>query len=130
MSKITSQMLTLIEILRALSAEMKNISVSGCEDVWLADSAASKHITFHREWFTSFKSFQSDSIQIQIGDDSFVQATGIGSVEVSSLINGKWQLCTLENILYVIPKLKKNLMEAVTNKKIIFDDEKIKIRNF
>nr|CAD7461263.1 unnamed protein product [Timema tahoe] len=36
----------------ALSAEYKNVSASGCETVWLADSAASKHMTYHKEWFS------------------------------------------------------------------------------
>lgn len=32
---------------QALWAEIKNLEVSGYENVWLADSVASKHMTFH-----------------------------------------------------------------------------------
>lgn len=116
----------------ALSAELKNISVSGCENEWLADSAASKHMTFHKDWFTAFRSIESSSNVVQIGDNSFVQAEGIGSVKVLALVNGQWEPRTLENTLYV-PKLKKNLFSvgAVTSKqfKVTFDDSKIEVRN-
>lgn len=116
----------------ALSAELKNISVSGCENAWLADSAASKHMTFHKDWFSVFRSTDSSSSVVQIGDNSFVQAEGIGSVEVLALVNGQWEPRTLENTLYV-PKLKKNLFSvgAATSEqyKITFDDSKIEVRN-
>lgn len=116
----------------ALSAELKNISVSGCENAWLADSAASKHMTFHKDWFTVFRPIDSSSNMVQISDNSFVQAEGIGSVEVSALVNGQWEPRTLENTLYV-PKLKKNLFSvgAATSKqfKVTFDDSKIEVRN-
>jgi len=72
----------------ALSAELKNISVSGCENAWLADSAASKHMTFHKDWFTVFRSTDSSSSVVQIGDNLFVQAEGIGSVEVLAMDSG------------------------------------------
>ena len=86
---------------------MKNMLAPGCEDVWLADSAASKHMTFHKEWFSTFAPIQGENIFVQIGDNSFIKAEGIGSIEVLSLVDGIWLPCTLENTLHV-PKLKKN----------------------
>jgi len=116
----------------ALSAELKNISVSGYESAWLADSAASKHMTSKKDWFTVLRPIDSSTNVVQIGDNSFVQAEGIGSVEVLALVNGQWEPRTLENTLYV-PKLKKNLFSvgAATSKQfeVIFDDSKIEVRN-
>ncbi|KAK9744993.1 GAG-pre-integrase domain [Popillia japonica] len=114
---------------QALSAEIKNILTEGYENVWLADSAASKHMTFHKEWFTTFKPISS--VSIQIGDNSFVKAEGVGTVSLMALVNNEWQPRTLENTLYV-PNLRKNLFSigAVTDKnfKVIFDDQKIEVR--
>ncbi|KAK9711129.1 hypothetical protein QE152_g25640 [Popillia japonica] len=42
---------------QAFSAEIKNILTEGYENVWLADSAASKHMTFHKE----FENFEKRS---------------------------------------------------------------------
>lgn len=116
---------------QALSAEIKNICIEGCNDIWLADSAASKHMTYKKEWFTSLQQIDCN-ISIQIGDNSFVKAEGIGSVKIEALIDNKWQPRTLENTLYV-PNLGKNLFSvgAVTNRnfKVIFDNKKIEVRN-
>ena len=71
---------------QALCAELKNILASDCENEWLADSAASKHMTFHRK-FTLFKSVRT-TVSIYIEDNLFVHAEGIGSINVMSLENG------------------------------------------
>lgn len=118
--------------LQALSAEVKNLSAIGCEDIWLADSAASRHMTSHKEWFTTFKQLPNKDINIQIGDNSFVYAEGIGSISVKALVNGELEQCVLENTLYV-PNLKKNLFSvgAATSKnlKVTFDNRQIEIFN-
>lgn len=117
---------------QAFSAEMKNLTAVGHEDVWLADSAASKHMTSHKDWFSTFEEIPDKSISIQIGDNSFVYAAGIGSIAVMASLNGKLEPCTLENTLYV-PNLKKNLFSvgAATSKnlKVMFDSKTIKIFN-
>nr|CAD7447482.1 unnamed protein product [Timema bartmani] len=65
-------------------AEYKNVSASGCETVWLADTAASKHMAYHKEWFSVLNPIDSLSV-VKIRDNSYVQAEGIGSVELLAL---------------------------------------------
>lgn len=116
---------------QALTAEIRNLSQSGYEDDWLADSAASKHMTSHRGWFIDIKPTGSDT-KVQIGDNSFVQAEGIGSIQVMALVQERWEPRTLEDTLHV-PKLEKNLFSigAVTNKnfKVVFEKDTLEIRN-
>ncbi|KAK9737484.1 GAG-pre-integrase domain [Popillia japonica] len=81
----------------ALSAEVKNISIEGYEHVWLADSTASKHMTFHKEWFTTLKPISA--VSTQIGDNSFIKAEGVGTVSLMALLNNEWQPRTLGNTL-------------------------------
>lgn len=117
---------------QALSAEQENVYALGCENVWLADSAASKHMTSHKDWFKTFNAIQVEDSYVQIGDNSIVKAEGIGSIELLALVDGKWEPRTLENTLY-IPKLRKNLFSvgAVTKRgmKVSFDDKRMEVRN-
>lgn len=115
---------------QALSAETKNFKCINGKDEWLADSAASKHMSFRRDWFNTFTELRNE-VSIQIGDNSYVYAQGIGTIEVEALVNGAWEPRTLEDTLYV-PELKKNLFSigATTNKKlqVIFDSETLNIQ--
>lgn len=109
---------------QALVVEQKNVTAVINEEDWLGDSAASKHMSFRRDWFTIFQeNNDGDVASVQIEDDTHIKVEGYGSIEVSALVNGEWEPQTIENVLYV-PKLRKNLFSigAATSKnlKVIF----------
>lgn len=81
----------------------------GLKDVWLADSGASKHITYRRDWFVDFQATSGDVIRL--GDNGLCNIDGIGTIKVEAFGNGKWNSVTLHNVLYV-PKIKKNLFSV------------------
>ena len=72
---------------------------------WYTDSAASCHMSCHQSWFSEFQ--DSDSSVI-LGDDSVVQATGIGTIIMEMHLPDGTLRCTLTDVLYVLT-LKKNL---------------------
>lgn len=85
---------------QGLSAEVGNMA-SNCDDIWLVDSAASKHMTSHKEWFRTLKPLNNSEIAIQIGNNSLVYAKGFGSIEVKAFVNGIWEQHILQDSLYV-----------------------------
>lgn len=116
-----------------LSAEINNSQYleADRDNFWLADSAASSHMTGNKEWFSTLKLLKS-KISIQIGNNEFVYAEAIGSVEIMALVNNKWEPRTLEKVLYTLD-LKKNLFSvgATINKgfKVSFNTNGVEIRN-
>lgn len=54
----------------------------------MADSAASRHMSFRRDWFKTFKNI-GEEIVVQIGENSNVKVGDIGSSEVLALVNGE-----------------------------------------
>ena len=68
----------------------------------IADSGASAHMTLHRKWFKcrTFKKL-SPPQKIHFGDDSFVEATGVGTIALKCKVNGSTKITELENTLYV-----------------------------
>lgn len=115
---------------QALSVEYKNVEVNSSEEEWLGDSAASKHMSHRRDWFTTFHTGGAGNNSVQIRDNSQIEVEGYGDIKVLALVNGEWEPRTIENVLYV-PKLKKNLFSvgATTNKnlKAIFCKDKMEI---
>lgn len=113
-----------------MSVELKNISTFGNENDWLGDSAASKHMSYHRERFNTFTKIENSNISVQIEDDSYVQVKGIGTIKILSRVNGQWEPRTLEDTYYV-SGLRKNLFSigAATSKnlKVTFDDKKMEV---
>lgn len=116
---------------QALAVEQKNVTAVINEEDWLGDSAASRHMSFRRDWFTTFQENNDGAVaSVQIGDNTRIEVEGYGSIEVSALVNGEWEPRTIENVLYV-PKLSKNLFSvgATTSKnlKVIFLNDKMEI---
>ena len=62
-------------------------------------------MTCQRSWYSDFKELSSSVI---LGDDSIVQATGIGTITLSMKVPEGKVRCILTDVLYV-PSLKKNL---------------------
>ncbi|CAB0042926.1 unnamed protein product [Trichogramma brassicae] len=46
-----------------------------CSENWLLDSGASQHMTHHRDWFSTFTSFQN-KVPIRLGDGHILYAAG------------------------------------------------------
>lgn len=87
-------------------------------------------MSFRRDWFNSFTELKGNEVPVQIEDNSYVYAQGMGTIEVQALVNGIWKPRTLEDTLHVL-ELKKNLFSigATTNKmlRVTFDSEKLSI---
>lgn len=86
------------------------------DDIWIADSGASSHMTFQIEWFSQFKEY-TDKKVVQIANNECLAIRGVGSILIEAKVDGKWEPRRLENVLYV-PDLKQNLFStaAVTSK--------------
>jgi len=81
----------------------------GMEDVWLTDSGASCHVTFHREWLSDYRSVSGE--KVKLGDDAECDVRGIGNVHIEKLVRGTWENATIRNVFFV-PKIKKNLLSV------------------
>jgi len=69
---------------------------------WIFDTGATKHMTPYQDLFSTFQPYNG---KVKIGDDSLLDATGIGNVDVVVLLpNGKQHNVTINNVLFV-PKL-------------------------
>jgi hypothetical protein len=77
-------------------------------DIWYVDSAASCHMTGHRDWFTSFTTLPDSHWPVKRISSQPLYATGIGDIVVSCLLDNTWKIAYLEQVLYV-PGLENNL---------------------
>jgi hypothetical protein len=78
-------------------------------DAWTADSGASKHMSFRKDWI---RNLRSDRRPIRLADDTVVWSEGVGDVLFSPIINGaKRPEIFLKYVLYV-PKLRSNLISV------------------
>ena len=55
---------------------------------WVADTGATRHMTPHRHWFTSYAPF---SVPIRLANNKVIHSTGKGTVRFQPLLNGKPQ---------------------------------------
>ncbi|KAG8194444.1 hypothetical protein JTE90_011053 [Oedothorax gibbosus] len=85
------------------------------EDVWLADSGASAHMTRHKEYFSSFESFTPPK-EVQVGNNSTILAYGQGVIDVKMKIGGQWIKNYLTNVWYVPEKWQLKFMLHLVKK--------------
>lgn len=79
------------------------------ERSWIIDSAASSHMTPHRELFIEYQEL-TNPISVIVGDGYKHSAIGSGSVRIKLKTNGKTiRYATLKNVLY-IPDIKYSLV--------------------
>lgn len=80
-------------------------------------------MTGQREWFTTFEHLPPNSVEVILGDDHIIPATGIGLIKVK-LSDGSSHV--MQRVLYV-PKLRRNLFSlsvvAKNGGKVILEDE-------
>ena len=77
---------------------------------WVADTGATRHMTPHRHWFSSYAPF---SVPIRLADNKVIHSTGKGTVCFQPLLNGKPQrLLEFHDVLHV-PALRSNLLSVL-----------------
>lgn len=74
------------------------------QDMWLIDSGASFHMTLHRDWFSTYESF--DGGKVYLGDDSNLNIVEYGRVKIIFL-GGRVKV--ISGVLH-IPSLAHNLL--------------------
>jgi transposase InsO family protein len=77
-------------------------------DVWFADSGATRHMTGHYEWFSAMESIPEGQWPIRGISSKPIYAQGIGRIDIERKINGIWKSGSLDEVLFV-PGLASNL---------------------
>ena len=77
---------------------------------WIIDSGASRTMSCNRDWFYSFSTLAC-LIRVTLGDNSCINATGIGRIPVCMRANGQWNNAVLQDVLFV-PELNRNLLSV------------------
>lgn len=80
-------------------------------DSFVLDSAATKHMCYKREWFSSYVELQRPK-SITIGNGEKIYALGYGNISIQSFNGQQWINATLHGVLY-IPKLHRNLFSSL-----------------
>lgn len=96
------------------------------DDSWFADSGATEHMCFRRDWFVNMEIFANKEFPVRVGNGNFVYAHGRGDVQVSAAgPGGELIVHTIQKALYV-PDIKKNLLSiGSTTKKgmtVVFEE--------
>ena len=94
----------------ALVCDVSNVFTSTSksdEDFFLADSGASMHMTFRRDFFSFIKPVPAGS-SIKVADDKTLPAEGIGNIRIREIVDGNVFEHELTRVLFV-PGLKRNL---------------------
>lgn len=71
------------------------------EDRWIMDSGASRIMSGRRDWFHHFSPLVSP-INIVLGDESAIQATGVGHISVRMHAEGTSTPTVLQDVLFVL----------------------------
>ena len=77
------------------------MAMSSNENIWLADSGASQHMTSHREWFTEFTPIARGELAVTVGNNEVVYALGRGNVPVEADVGQDVLRHSLTNVLYL-----------------------------
>lgn len=96
----------------AFSAVISDVVSAKYNDVWLADSGASKHMTSRKEWFDELKMIE-DGSYVTIANDERLTIRGYGTIHMNAWCNDEWHSLRLENVQYV-PGLKQNLFSTAS----------------
>ncbi|KAJ3651646.1 hypothetical protein Zmor_017671 [Zophobas morio] len=87
----------------------ETMAVGKAGELWVADSGASKHMTFRRDIITNYREFSaSERKPITVGNNETIYAEGEGDVMITSYINGQVLEQGMSEVWYV-PEIGKNL---------------------
>ncbi|UYV65276.1 hypothetical protein LAZ67_3003777 [Cordylochernes scorpioides] len=87
--------------------------LSETKDSWIADSGATDHMTFRREWFSTFEEIPEGVHPVCLGDGKKIYAKGKGNIDILSYVDSQKINATLLDVLYV-PELETNLFSIST----------------
>ncbi len=97
---------------------------------WIINSGITQHMTFEREWFTTYKSIVPR--KVYMGDDTILEAIGKGSIKATMQVGGKVLFTTITQVLHV-PKMKNSLISVSKfiseGLKVEFDKDGCKVNN-
>ena len=68
---------------------------------WLADSAATSHVTNQRNAFKTYEPFKNGKREVCGVGDIATRAEGRGTIELKSKIDGETYIITLKGVLYI-----------------------------
>jgi len=85
--------------------------VASNPNLFYADSAATSHMTYKREFFSSFESIPPGTWKVTGIGGVELEATGKGSINITSLVNGQKIEGTFNNVL-LVPGLAVNLFSV------------------
>lgn len=94
----------------AFTALSNKVISSSNEDVWIADSGATEHMTSRKEWFSELKMSNANRF-VCIANNEKLPIEGSGTIQIEAFVENKWFRRTLTNVQYV-PKLTQNLFST------------------
>lgn len=97
---------------------------------WCIDSGATEHMVNNEKYFAELKSLKTP-MKIGVAKNGItLAATKIGTIHGNVIVDGKWQQCTVENVLY-IENLQCNLFSVrrleEAGLKTVFADGKVSV---
>lgn len=99
--------------------------------IWLADSGASHHMTYKKNYFSTLETLKK-SYSVKIADNKILPIAGIGTVVIKETVDGQQLQRELSDVLYV-PGLRRNLFSitAINDKKFSFHayEKKCEVRD-
>ncbi|KAJ3649380.1 hypothetical protein Zmor_021128 [Zophobas morio] len=102
----------------AIMYTAETMAVGNVGELWVADSGASKHMTFRRDIITNYREFSaSERKPITVGNNETIYAEGEGDVMITSYVNGQVLEQGMSEVWYV-PEIGKNLfsISAASNR--------------
>lgn len=89
-------------------------------DVWIADSGASMHMTYQKEYFTHLENLPQP-YSVRVADNKDLTATGKGTILIEETVNGRFIQRELRDVL-LVPNLKRHLFSVgtISNKNYSF----------
>jgi len=96
---------------------------------WIIDFGATQHMTFEREWFTTYESIVPR--KVYMGDDTILEAIGKGNIKATMQVKGRVLFTTI--IQVHVPKMKNSFIfvSKFISKalKVEFDKDGCKVNN-
>ena len=110
------------------------LSATGCRDIsskFVVDSGATSHLTPRKDYFRSLKMFDRPR-KIWLGKKGqFMEAVGIGDIDIEAWCNGEWTEAELLEVWYV-PEAGASLLSVKAlskrGKYVYMDENKVSIK--
>lgn len=97
----------------ALYSEALLTETTSIDDLWIADTGASHHMTKLRTVYATYSAFDNPKPIIIGKSHTQLLAFGQGDIKIKALVDGKWKQHCLKDVLYT-PDVVKNLFSVST----------------